>query len=254
MTLSIDVTSTGLDAGPDYVTNTGQNPPAVTVVDDNGRYGFDISDTVGVAMPVSALAGSFFDSNEFSVSLSFKAQDGGLSNGQIFRIHSSLHVSVAGNGTLRADFTNDSGQRFTLTGQPSNAMDGEWHDLAISYDGSQGTFDLFLDGALAATGTASGNTKSAGSHGLTFGKIFSLPGFDGLIDDFQIDDVATAPPPPPPPPGAYDTLSLDVTPTGLDGGPDYQTEVGQPPPPVIHVKGARSRCRFRAIKSPNPVH
>lgn len=236
MTLSIDVTSSGLDAGPDYVTNTGQPPPAVTVVDDGGRFGFDISDATSVAMPTSALTDSYFGSNAFSVSLSLKAQDGALSNGQIFRIHSNLHVSVAGNGSVRADFLNDTGQRFTLTTQPSDVMDGGWHDLAISYDGSQGTFDLSLDGALAATGAASGNTKSAGSFGLNFGKIFSLNGFDGLIDDFQIDDVAVAPPPPPPPPGAYDTLTLDVTATGLDGGPDYQTEVGQPPPPVVSTQ------------------
>ncbi len=70
MALTIDVTGTGLDAGPDYQTNTGQLPPSVTVVDDGDRFGFDISDTTKVTLPEAALTDSYFNSNAFSASLS----------------------------------------------------------------------------------------------------------------------------------------------------------------------------------------
>ena len=236
MALTIDVTGTGLDAGPTYLTNTGQQPHAVTVVDDGGRLGFDISDTTKVTLPEAALIGSFFNSNEFSASLSFKAQDGALSAGQLFRIHSSLHVSIAGNGSLRVDFINDSNVWSTLTTSATSALDGNWHDLSISYNGPLNTLELALDGALLASGSASGGTKSSGQWGLNFGSIFGLTGFDGLIDDVQIDNSATPPPPTPPPPVTSDILTIDVTSLGLDAGPDYQTEVGQPPPPVTAVQ------------------
>ncbi len=200
MALTIDVTGTGLDAGAGYVTHTGQQPPAVSVVNDNGRYGFDISDTTNVAMPATALAGSFFGSDAFSASLSFKAED------------------------------------VTLNGQPSAALDGEWHDLRVTYDGGTGMFDLYLDSMLAASGAASGNTKAAGLYGLNFEQIYRIAGFDGLINYFPIDNVVGAPPPRPL--STYDTLTLDVTSSGLAAGPYYQTEVGQPPPAVNVTRDA----------------
>ena len=239
MALTIDVTDAGLDAGPDYFTNTGLQPPNVSVVDDGGRFGFDISDTTRVLLPEAAMVGSFFNSNAFSASLSFKAQDGSQSAGQLFRIHSNLHVTVNATGSFRVDFINESGVWSTLNSGATSGLDGNWHDLAISYDGAQGTFDLSLDGALLASGTASGNTKGGGQWGLNFGSIFGSTGFDGLIDDFTLDDNATAPPPPPPPPPPpvpTDVFSVDVTASGLDAGPDYQTEFGQPPPSVTVVQ------------------
>ena len=232
MALSIDVTSSGLDAGPDYFNNTGQQPPSVTVVNDGGRYGFDVSDTVGVTLPQTALVDSFFNANEFSASLSFMAQDGANSAGKLFRIHQALHVQINANGSLRVDFINDSNTWTTINTAATTALDGNWHDLLISYDGTAGQLQVSLDSTLLASKAASGNTKSNGPWGLTFGEVFGITGFDGLIDDFQIDDVATAPPPPPPPPGPFDTLTIDVDANGLVGDAAYDDNVSQPLPNV----------------------
>ena len=136
MPLSIDVTSAGLDGGPNYVSNFG-NPPPVTAVLDSGRWGFAVSDNSGVTIPKTALADTFFDSDKFTVSFAFKATDGANSAGEVLRIHQSLVLVANADGSFRLDFFNDQGDRTILNTSVSSALDGAWHDVSISYDDAQ---------------------------------------------------------------------------------------------------------------------
>ncbi len=121
-------------------------------------------------------------------------------------------------GAFRVDFTNDSNVRSTLNSSATSALDGNWHDLLISYDGSQGTFEISLDNALLVSRTASGDTKSGGQWGLNFGSAWGATAFDGLIDDVRVENTALQIVSPPPPPAPLTTVSIDFTGPGTPPG------------------------------------
>ncbi|HKK31421.1 MAG TPA: hypothetical protein VKA18_13635, partial [Alphaproteobacteria bacterium] len=140
MTLSIDVDSTGLVPNAEY----DGVPPTVNSVFSDGRWGFRTTDSTGVAFPQYELAHVFFGQSAFTLGFSFNAADGPGSAGEFFRIHQSLFLRIEADGALRLDFISNADIRHTFTSQPTSALDGDWHDILISYDGTTGELRLDL--------------------------------------------------------------------------------------------------------------
>jgi hypothetical protein len=215
MSLSLDVTASGLDAGQSYLNDVGSPPPTVDLVNDGTRWGFAIADDSGVSIPQQGLTDAFFDSSAFTLSLAFKATDGVQSAGEILRIHKSLELRINSDGTVQSKFFNDQDAKFILRSGPTNALDGQWHDLKLTYDGGKNLLQLDLDSATVASMAAAGITKPMQSWGLNLGAVWNIVGFEGLIDDVYVDNTigGTTPPTSPPtlPPSSGSTLSVDFS-------------------------------------------
>ena len=74
----------------------------------------------------------------------------------------------------------------TATGMAVNPMDGNWHFIVATYNGTANT--LYCDGSQVATRTAAG--LSAQAANFVVGKTTNDVDFTGLLDDVLIADTA----------------------------------------------------------------
>ena len=99
-------------------------------------------------------------------------------------------------GALRAWMQGD-GANLDLWGSTQNIYDGQWHHVAMVYDGvGSNNVHIYLDGELDKTGTYSGQPYSIGSSSVVLGKDLrasNAPHFGGLMDETRISGVALTP-------------------------------------------------------------
>lgn len=133
-----------------------------------------------------------FNLDEFSISFKVEAEEGRDSAGEFFRIHGSMIVDIDENGRVNYIVNNSDGEVFEIESNATNILDGNWHDVTITFDGPNGVAEIFVDGAKVGEGAVEGQTVPRGSHGLNIGSPFGHDGFSGLVDDFEIrSDVLT---------------------------------------------------------------
>jgi parallel beta-helix repeat protein len=176
--LDLDVTARGL---VDLSTYAASDLPSVRVEQGGGRYGARLTDKTGFEIDRAA---PIYDLDAFAISLDLRAADGAASAGDIFRIYDNMALRVQADGSFGFDLINDAGRTFQLESAPTEALDGDWHTVSLTYE--NGALALALDGAEAGRVAASGSTRPADWWGLYFGSRWGKTGFDGLVDDLQI--------------------------------------------------------------------
>jgi hypothetical protein len=75
----------------------------------------------------------------------------------------------------------------------NNVIDvGSWYHLAMTYDATAGTYDVYINGVLVDSSTQSKGTIGTGNHGGVIGGNWNICAsqnpFAGKIDDFRIYD------------------------------------------------------------------
>jgi hypothetical protein len=124
--------------------------------------------------------GQIYDLDEFTYTFGFRAD----ASGEIMRIHTAFEVSLNTTGQISTTLTNADEQTFTLHSQPG-LLDGSWHDVAITFDGTGGTLALYVDGVYSGGTAASGHTQPEEWWGLTVGGEWGN-GFTGELDRLQV--------------------------------------------------------------------
>ena len=177
--LSLDATKEGV---VDLSTYDVSPPSDAIVLYDGDRYAMRLSDNVGFGVwaPV-------FDMDAFSISMDIRALDGSDSAGEIFRLHTNMLLTVGSDGSFNFNFENAEGDIFKLRTGNTNALNGSWHDLDLTYSDASGRLTFYLDGEEIESIAASGLTQPRESWAPNFGAKFQT-GFDGLIDDVRILD------------------------------------------------------------------
>ena len=64
-------------------------------------------------------------------------------------------------------------------------MMAQWHHIAINYDSSAGTIEIYVDGALTGKSRAMGRMQGAKFWGLSFGSLWN-DSFSGLISGIEM--------------------------------------------------------------------
>ncbi len=133
----------------------------------------------------------FFGSDAFEMSMTLQADQPGTSWGEVARIHSSIVVSVQGDGDLNVRLFSDSGEYVDLTTQGVSVNDGAAHDISIVFDDASNSLQILIDGQVAASGTVPGSMPEMGSWGLVFGEPWGGQNFDGKLSAFELRAAST---------------------------------------------------------------
>ena len=132
------------------------------------------------------LTPDIFGLSAFGLSVSLTALDGQNSAGEVLRIHTSMNLSIADDGAVRFNFTNDAGETVVLNSGPTHLLDGQKHLLSIGYDIQNARLVASVDGIEVAAISATGFTKQEEFWGMTIGAAYGKVGFDGLIHDVSL--------------------------------------------------------------------
>ncbi|MCA9390285.1 DUF2341 domain-containing protein, partial [candidate division WWE3 bacterium] len=113
---------------------------------------------------------------------------GSLENNHLWMLGATDDTGT-GDFLLRARISG-SGSTTTVIGTHDYLNDGQWYHAAVTYNAA--TINLYLDGALVGTGSASGVVDDSGSWGANIGR---NPGsndnyFEGALDDLRIYNYA----------------------------------------------------------------
>ncbi len=156
-----------------------------------GAYALDLDGNDGINLGANAFINAAFSTRTAAVH--FKASstsgtqmiydEGGSTNGLAIRLNNGQLQAVVANGSTR----------FTLSTAFTST---DWSHVAATFD--NGMFNLYLNGSLAATTTASYSTVSSHSNEGGFGSVIdgetafnvSSGGLIGQIDDARVWDVA----------------------------------------------------------------
>lgn len=185
-----DILSFNATDGHFYLQGYGQE----TIVDDSdtasvvarGAQAIDLGASgTQVEIPKTALS-RFFGTDEFEMSMTLQADQPGISAGEVVRIHSSIIVTVMGDGDLNVQLFSDSGERIHLTAEDLAVNDGQAHDISIRLDGASDSLQILIDGTVAASETVTGSMPLMGSWGLVFGEPGGKQNFDGKLSAFEL--------------------------------------------------------------------
>ncbi len=128
-----------------------------------------------------------YDHEEVSYVFTLKHDtSGGISTGEVFRIHSSQSILVRSEVTF--EFTNTAGERFVVRSSGANLSEG-WHHVVVTYNSLEERITLYVDGKKVGEGIATGKTKPRESWGANFG-FGSGERFRGSIGEFQMHSLA----------------------------------------------------------------
>lgn len=129
-------------------------------------------------------------SKSFDVSMSFQADQPGVSQGWLLHLHSVLTVRVDDGGDIQADVWDDAGSKFTLVSTNQNLSDGDIHSFEIRLDDESDTLQLMIDGVVSDSTSFTGELSQGIGHSLKFGSPWG-GAYDGKMHAFDLDVVAS---------------------------------------------------------------
>lgn|GEM_PF-201804 len=158
---------------PAFTPNDGQ-PPGAYDFSGNGNY---------IELPNES---AFDFTTQFSVSLWMKSANPGNPWAQLIGKGDSAWGIERQLSTNRLSFTTFAPSADNMVGS-TNVFDGQWHHIAVVYDGSRKV--LYVDGAVDAQEpySATLNTNNINVR-LGFNSEYSAGQYDGLLDDVRVYD------------------------------------------------------------------
>ena len=176
--LNVDVTNGHLIDNSSYASpinesgltfESGRNGEQTAHLDADSYFTFNRQDVTQI-----------YDLDEFSLSFGFRAE----APGAILDIYSALKIGLDSSGQITVDLTNADEKSFSLTSS-RGLLDDKWHDVTISFDGSKGELDFYVDGAEVSSGEAWGRTQPLEHWGLLIGGGWGH-GFTGELDSLEL--------------------------------------------------------------------
>lgn len=161
-----------------------KNGPLTLVEGRGGDDAFEVGDGTQITIHHTKIP-RIFNVPSFSISFGFKAKSGIEDDaGTVANLlkYFDLSINKSGDPFFRLQ-TNDG--VFTVGGSGSDLLDGDWHDVTVTYDGFASTLALFVDDTLADSSFASGITPIRWVNSLLLGDTWK-PSVNGYIDRFEI--------------------------------------------------------------------
>lgn len=126
-----------------------------------------------------------FGADNFALSLSLTATNGSNSAGELFRMHGHLLSKIDSSGRLSFVMGADDGSKVKIFTSGVNFNDGLTHDLQVVFDGKANAVEIWVDGAVNATGQLTGSVGEK-ARDLTFGDPWGGEAFKGEITSFSL--------------------------------------------------------------------
>lgn len=139
-----------------------------------------------ITVPAEAMAG-FFGANDFEFALRLRSTQGDRGNGEIFRIHNSLIVTLTQRGLLEVSFSTASAATLRIRSPGRVMLGSDWHDLDLRYSATDGRLVARIDQVEVASGTTFGRVKPMEYWGLSLGNPFGKKkSFDGEVESLVL--------------------------------------------------------------------
>lgn len=130
---------------------------------------------------------NFFGARDFDLDFRMRATNGYKSEGELMRIHKSLIVNVTGRGTLAVEFKTATASRLRLRTPALQLVDGNWHDVRITYSAAKEQLDISVNGKLVSSGKTTGEIRPLEHWGLSLGNPFgNRKSFDGELESLRL--------------------------------------------------------------------
>ena len=148
---------------------------AASIDPDTGH--IDIGWGGRIDIPRSATP-AIYDAESMAIRLDMKA-DGA---GEFLRQHTSFKAWIDGDGGVSISLTTAEGSKLKVHAAEAGMLDGNWHDVALVFDGSGPGLSIAVDGVVMDTQEATGMLKPAMSWDMRLGG-----GFAGEIREMDVD-------------------------------------------------------------------
>lgn len=129
-------------------------------------------------------------SKSFDLSMSFQADQPGISQGWLLHLHSVLTVRTDQSGNLQVSIFDSEGAKFNLSTTGRNFNDGKTHSFEIRLDDESDALQLLTDGTLMDSTAFTGELSQGINHSLKFGSPWG-GSFDGQMHSFDLDVTAS---------------------------------------------------------------
>ncbi|MEQ8901172.1 MAG: right-handed parallel beta-helix repeat-containing protein [Roseovarius sp.] len=133
---------------------------------------------------------NFLGSKSFELSMAFEADQPGVSQGWILRLHGVLGVQADQSGDIKVSLWDDDAAEFSLASDGLNLNDGGIHTFELQLDDASETLRLVVDGTVVDMTEFTGNVTQGINHGLKFGDA-RRESFDGQMHSFDLDVAAS---------------------------------------------------------------
>jgi len=161
-----------------------------SVADGSGGMTVDLSASENLAAIPQQHFNNLLGSKSFDISMSFQADQPGVSQGWLLHLHSALTVMTYESGDIQVNVWDDAGSRFILTSANQTLNDGDVHSFEIQLDDQSDTLQLLVDGAVSDSTTFSGALSQGINHSLKFGSPWGNS-FDGQMHSFDLNITAS---------------------------------------------------------------
>ncbi|KNX40057.1 PKD domain protein [Roseovarius tolerans] len=231
-----DVLTFNSDDGTFYLQSYGEEE-AIAGTDvasargDSGGMTVDLSASESLTEIRANNLNNFLGSKSFDLSMSFEADQPGISQGWLLHHHSVLTVKMDKFGDILVSLWNDAGTTFNLKSAGLNLNDGGVHSFEIHLDDESDTIQLLVDGALRDSTEFSGELSQGINHSLKFGSPWG-GSFDGQMHSFDLDITASD----------YSVY---------EGTTPLTSEEGKPDAPVVEEEGQSDNSVEAAPDSSN---
>lgn len=125
---------------------------------------------------------NFFGARDFNLEFRIRATDGYKSAGELMRVHKTMVLNITTRGSLELKFSTLTASPLQLRTPPLRLIDGNWHDIGVTYSASKGRVDISVNGQVVSTGKTSGELRPLEYWGLALGNPFgNRKSFDGEL-------------------------------------------------------------------------
>ena len=151
---------------------------------ENGDYALRMKQ--GDSVEVTRENAQLFNLDQFTIEMSLRSSTVG-NTGFLLSIHNALSLQITDEGRLSLSMTNHLGQTSMGLSQMTTINDGEWHNLAVTYNSHASELVFYLDGDNIGNATLTGMTQPEEFWGLILGHHYNN-GFEGDIATFEFRD------------------------------------------------------------------
>lgn len=174
-----------------YGTETALAGTDIASVDDgSGGMTVDLSASETFTQIQPEHFSNFLGSKSFELSMAFEADQPGVSQGWILRLHGVLGVQADQSGDIKVSLWDDDAAEFSLASDGLNLNDGGIHTFELQLDDASETLRLVVDGTVVDMTEFTGNVTQGINHSLKFGDA-RRESFDGQMHSFDLDVAAS---------------------------------------------------------------